>query len=844
MTHAKTLAIAAALLAWGADLARAQQAFTWRYYRPGNTGIQGDYNEAIYIGADGDPWIGGYIPIWEEGGVAKLVQAENRWVNVSNVDYPVIGHPDDVGVSRVTDIVEDPQGNLWMGTWRGALRFNLALGPSTLVRFGPGNSSHNGGLTDDVELAPDGSVFFSSQGSATLNGGVSRYQLATNAWSYLGLYGGKIASQPRPGGGFYLWASSGGSFGGAARWDSTTQAWTSYPLTAGNPRELISKDSVDLDGNMWMLRMVDSWDSRLDCMRPDGTWISPPLPPLPVAPPYIAAVRAFGHFEALLVDGWGQLQRFNGSTWTNLGPVPISGFIDDLDIDAAGNVWLCGVGGAARRDVVTGHWQRYRLTNTGNCDSFNGDLAIDAVNGHVYATANAAAGVGGMTRFDGKRWVSWNQATYGLGYDWPFLTDNSHALAVRPSNGRVVVSPSDWIYGVHEWTGSSFQALPGLDGANQLLEDSLGRLWAQGGTISLGCFNGSGWTTVPGMGGGSRLRKDPTRPGTVWAMNDYELVRTDGAYSFTRTIGDFPGSAAWFTGLAPDANGIAWVGTWSQFTSTGSTLIRLDASTGAYQTWEHDQGWPFPGEHVRPLAVTPDGRLWLQYDSEYPSNDNGLCWWDGVKVGKFQAPPGGVPQWGGLPHAAINDLEVREVAGGYELWMSFGSRGIAVLTVLVESVGTPYCAGDGSAGPCPCGNSSAAGAQLGCLNGSGSGAQLRGLGTASVASDNLTLQVTQMPKNVVGIVFMGASAVPATPFGNGLRCVGPPTFRLAPRSTGSGGAFSYGPGLIEWVKTHLAPAAWITPGSTWRFQGWFRDPSGPCGLGFNLSNALEVQFTP
>ncbi len=45
---------------------------TWRYYRPGNTGIQGDYNQAIYIGPDDDPWIGGYDPGFEEGGVAKL----------------------------------------------------------------------------------------------------------------------------------------------------------------------------------------------------------------------------------------------------------------------------------------------------------------------------------------------------------------------------------------------------------------------------------------------------------------------------------------------------------------------------------------------------------------------------------------------------------------------------------------------------------------------------------------------------------------------------------------------------------------------------------------------------
>ena len=82
-----------------------------------------------------------------------------------------------------------------------------------------------------------------------------------------------------------------------------------------------------------------------------------------------------------------------------------------------------------------------------------------------------------------------------------------------------------------------------------------------------------------------------------------------------------------------------------------------------------------------PLAVTPDGRLWLQYDSEYPDTACGLCWYDGRNVGSFPAPPGGEPQWGGLPHKQIEDVEVRVIPGGYELWMSCVSRGIAVLSV-------------------------------------------------------------------------------------------------------------------------------------------------------------------
>jgi hypothetical protein len=248
----------------------------------------------------------------------------------------------------------------------------------------------------------------------------------------------------------------------------------------------------------------------------------------------------------------------------------------------------------------------------------------------------------------------------------------------------------------HEFDGASWSDLPGgADSIRQYAEDSLGRMWSVAHYGGLGYYENGSYTQVSAGGWGLALRPDPDRPGTVWANEDYQITRTDGAYTFSRTIDDFPEAFGLFTGLAVDHGGVAWVGTWQQFTSTGSTLLRIDANTGAYQVWEHDQGWPFPGEHVRPLAVTPDGRLWMLYDSEYPYPEVGLCWWDGTEVGAFPAPSFGEPQWGGLPHAAIVDLEVKLVPGGYELWMSCMSRGIAVLSVQTDGCAADFN-GDGS----------------------------------------------------------------------------------------------------------------------------------------------------
>ncbi len=213
-------------------------------------------------------------------------------------------------------------------------------------------------------------------------------------------------------------------------------------------------------------------------------------------------------------------------------------------------------------------------------------------------------------------------------------------------------------------------------------------MWSLGEYFNLRYYDPSvpEWITLPITGWGSKILTDPDLPGTIWALTDYELLRTDGNTSFSRSISDFPGSGAWFTGLAVDHNGIVWTGTWTQFTSTGSTLIRIDANTGLYQTWSHNEGWPFPGEHVTPLVITPDGKLWLTYGSEYPTLESGLCRFDGTNVELFPASPGGVPQWGGLPNSNIKDLKVRETPGGYELWMSCLGRGIAVLHAITDPV--------------------------------------------------------------------------------------------------------------------------------------------------------------
>jgi len=150
------------------------------------------------------------------------------------------------------------------------------------------------------------------------------------------------------------------------------------------------------------------------------------------------------------------------------------------------------------------------------------------------------------------------------------------------------------------------------------------------------------------------------------------------------------------------------------------------------------------------------------------------------------------------------------------------------------SVGIAICFGDGSGTSCPCGNTGPPGG--GCANSTGSGAVLGASGSAVAADNDLTFAASLLIPGQPVLLFVGNAAINGgngIPFGDGLRCAGQNVVRLGVRVPDANGDASWGP-------TH--PVSW-NAGDTRHFQAWYRDPfGGPCGNGFNLSNALTVTF--
>jgi hypothetical protein len=161
----------------------------------------------------------------------------------------------------------------------------------------------------------------------------------------------------------------------------------------------------------------------------------------------------------------------------------------------------------------------------------------------------------------------------------------------------------------------------------------------------------------------------------------------------------------------------------------------------------------------------------------------------------------------------------------------------------MAQVGTSYCSGVS----CPCGNDdpSAGCGNLGFDGVTSTGASLIATGTSTYAClDDVGLVVTGMQSNQFGLVYMGDTAI-NLPFGDGHRCVSSTSsgiFRFPLRQAGFFGDFAE-PNIIS-TSQGFSPSGRIAGGSTWFFQGWYRDPGGPCGAQFNLTNALEITFLP
>jgi hypothetical protein len=186
--------------------------------------------------------------------------------------------------------------------------------------------------------------------------------------------------------------------------------------------------------------------------------------------------------------------------------------------------------------------------------------------------------------------------------------------------------------------------------------------------------------------------------------------------------------------------------------------------------------------------------------------------------------------------AAVPDLDGdgrRDVLVG---WM-FPSLVTWYADGLYLPAGTLMTFGDGSGAPCPCGNNGQS--LAGCANSTGFGAELRAWGSTSLRRDTFYFEVSRVKPYNASQLFVGTQSINGglgAPFGDGLRGAGGAPTRLGTHSACGDGRTIWGPGLAQNALWHA--------GDTRTFQVWYRDPLGPCGALYNLSNCVQMTFAP
>jgi photosystem II stability/assembly factor-like uncharacterized protein len=317
--------------------------------------------------------------------------------------------------------------------------------------------------------------------------------------------------------------------------------------------------------------------------------------------------------------------------------------------------------------------------------------------------------------------------------------------------------------------------------------------------------------------------------GRVW-MSGYDF---EFSASSTASWTSFSGTSAVFDG--PNSihqNGIGF---------TGGGEISPSVAGWVYKTANGGNSWtsspvlstPFP---IRALFTLDTERAWAvggnvysNVGGIYGTSDGGASWNLEQNIGN---------EINDIQSVRVDASTINVFAAGYisQIWR-------ATLAYPADSGLVASSYGFCDTVHAPCSNVYNSG---GCTNLGGAGSVLYATGTSSVSADDLVLRATQIPANKTGLFFMGP-VQQTSPSGNGLLCIGGGASglrRFSAHNSGATGEIDQGPGVVAYTLAHFPPASQVQVGSTWNFQCYYRDPTGPCGATYNFSNGFAVTFTP
>jgi hypothetical protein len=451
----------------------------------------------------------------------------------------------------------------------------------------------------------------------------------------------------------------------------------------------------------------------------------------------------------------------------------------------------------------------------------------------------------------------------------------------------------DWGAGPRLIAGGGYTSIGGV-AANSVASYD-GTSWLpfgvglNGNAYSLGVFDdGSGAALYAGgtftASGGTQARYIARWNGSAWVEVGGGLTAPIGSgFANVRAMtvyDDGQGPALYIAGFfrragALDAMNIArWNGTsWSALGSGLTSPAPFSQQINALAVFD-DGGGPqlYAGGYVHDAGGVPvlnlarwNGTAWSAVGAGSATGVNGLAVFDdgtGQGSALYASAPDRILRWNGtsldtvaldstLPNDDVQSLAALPASASApaELWAvgTFNSLGgVASVSVArlvaCDGVGLVYCSGDGSGTACPCGNSGAPG--NGCASSfNAAGGHLGARGNPSVSSDSIRLEASGLSSSVVTFfqgtqqVGGGAGAV----FGDGLRCAGGTTIRLAAVLAAAGAAQYPGPTDPSVSLRGRVPGT----GGRRTYQVWYRNAVSFCTPAtFTFTNGLELAWQP
>lgn len=585
----------------------------WKYLRPTNTGLPGDYVQAIAIDDWNRVWTTGYEPFWSDGSVA--VYNDTVWKCWSNFEGYL---PDD----RVNQIVFDQNNHVWVATDAGVATFN----GQKWTKWDTSSTTFPGVKAISITVDTANNIWVCFRTTGSVDGGLAKYD--GQAWTMYNVFNSSLPTadigviKGDPDGSIWIASSV-----GLLKFDGLN--FIQYNSSNSGISGPVLDIDIDDKGHRWFLTSsgLDEYDGT------NWTYINSQNSP----------VQNFGNLYDLDVEGdqiiigaigfgTSGAYIFDGQSWSShFSP----NHVYDVAIDHDGHFWMGGIG--FLMEYANGNWKTYTKYNTGLTDYFPEDIFIDSRNERWIATGN-----GGINRMEEPRnwWLYNNRNEDHFPNPIPYTTIGS-AVAETP-DGTIWMAYDGTYGGVVEFDRSSGQMNIweiGNSGVNlQSIEciygDRFGRVWVglKYGGVSM--YDGNSWVQFDRNNSALPTNeihsfKDQA-DGTVWIGTYYGLARFNGTTidtAFTPDLSDLQGGL--IRDIEIDSSGrlllatnegleIVDGGSWSIYNESNSgivanniTGVEIAEDQTIWVSGHNTYTWPYYGgvSHF-------DGTSWITYRSD------------------------------------------------------------------------------------------------------------------------------------------------------------------------------------------------------------------------------------